>query len=280
LINVTELYSMSGIPFLLVDSFTNEPFRGNPAGVVLLDKPADATWMQAVAMEMNQAETAFISPQEGGFSLRWFTPTVEVDLCGHATLASAHVLWQTGRLPSSIPVRFHTRSGWLTCVRVSDEIEMDFPALASEAVNAPTGLFSALGIRKGEVFDNRMDFLVVVDGEQVVRSMRPEMAGLLVLPSRGVIVTAAAEAAQNYDFVSRFFAPQSGIPEDPVTGSTHCALGPFWSRRLKKNPVRGYQASARGGYVTVEVREDRVRLRGNAITVVSGELAAAPRTQQ
>jgi predicted PhzF superfamily epimerase YddE/YHI9 len=125
-----------------------------------------------------------------------------------------------------------------------------------------------------------MDFLVVVDGEQVVRSMRPEMAGLLVLPSRGVIVTAAAEAAQNYDFVSRFFAPQSGIPEDPVTGSTHCALGPFWSRRLKKNPVRGYQASARGGYVTVEVREDRVRLRGNAITVVSGELAAAPRTQQ
>jgi PhzF family phenazine biosynthesis protein len=263
---------MSRIPFFLVDSFTNTPFRGNPAGVVLLDSPADAAWMQAVAMEMNQAETAFVHPMEGGFGLRWFTPTVEVDLCGHATLASAHVLWQSSRLRPEQAARFHTRSGWLTCRRVGDEVEMDFPAVPVEPVEPPRDVLDALGVASAKVLRNKMDYMVVLDAEQAVRDLRPNYPAVAQIPCRGVIVTAAASSS-DFDFVSRFFAPQSGIPEDPVTGSAHCALGSYWSQVLAKNPVRGYQASPRGGFVTVTVRGERVLLRGSAVTVVTGELS-------
>jgi PhzF family phenazine biosynthesis protein len=263
---------MPRVPFFLVDSFTTKPFQGNPAGVVLLDSLADPAWMQAVAMEMNQAETAFVHPMEGGFGLRWFTPTVEVDLCGHATLASAHVLWQTGRLKPEQSARFHTRSGWLTCQHVGAEVEMDFPAMRVETVEQPPGLFDALGVRSAKVLRNKMDYMLVLDAEQAVRDLRPNYAAVAQIPCRGVIVTAAAPSS-DYDFVSRFFAPQSGIPEDPVTGSAHCALGPYWAQVLNKNPVRGYQASPRGGFVTVTVRGERVLLRGSAVTVVTGELS-------
>jgi PhzF family phenazine biosynthesis protein len=262
---------MARIPFFLVDSFTSMPFQGNPAGVVILERPAEPAWMQAVGMEMNQAETAFLHLIEGGYGLRWFTPTVEVDLCGHATLASAHILWQTGRLKPEQPARFHTRSGWLTCNRVGDEVEMDFPAKPVEPVESPHRLFQALGITAGQVFRNKMDYMIVLGSEQAVRELKPDHAAVAKTPCRGIIVTASARGS-DYDFVSRFFAPQSGIPEDPVTGSAHCALGPYWAKVLEKNPLRGYQASQRGGFVTVTVRGDRVLLRGSAVTVVAGEL--------
>lgn len=263
------------LPFFLVDSFTTTPFHGNPAGVVLLERGAPAEWMQSVAMEMNQAETAFVHPVEGGFNLRWFTPTVEVDLCGHATLATAHVLWQAGRLAPDRPARFDTRSGWLICTRVPDEITMDFPAKPAEPSDTPAGLLSALGVSEAKVFFNSMDYLLILNTEAAVRGLRPDFTALASVYCRGVIVSAAASGGRDYDFVSRFFAPQSGITEDPVTGSAHCTLGPYWSEVLTKNPVLGYQASPRGGYVAATVMGNRVLLRGQAVTVVAGELKSA-----
>jgi PhzF family phenazine biosynthesis protein len=262
---------MMGVPIVQVDAFTDRAFAGNPAAVCVLPEPADEGWMQAVAREMNLAETAFLHRQGDGFALRWFTPAVEVDLCGHATLASAHVLWEDGHLPGGEQARFHTRSGLLTAERHGDQIELDFPAEPAETVAPPTGLVEALGVTPGYVGRNRLDYLVEVASEELVRGLRPDFTALKRIPTRGVIVTAPAASAE-YDFVSRFFAPRAGIDEDPVTGSAHCCLGPFWQGRLGKDTLIGYQASARGGVVHVRVVPPRVRLGGQAVTVLRGEL--------
>ena len=261
-------------PFFLIDAFTDRPFAGNPAGVCLADAARDHLWMQAAAAEMNQAETAFVRPRpDGDWDLRWFTPTVEVDLCGHATLASAHALWETGRAAPDRPVRFHTRSGILTCVRAAGRIEMDFPAEPAVPVQSPAEEAFTLGATPVFVGRNRMDMLVVLGTAAEVRELAPDLAEVAKIKARGVIVTAKSDRA-DADFVSRFFAPQSGVAEDPVTGSAHCCLGPYWRAELGKDDLVGYQASNRGGFVAVRCVGNRVILGGNAVTVVTGELRA------
>lgn len=254
-----------------VDAFTDKPFAGNPAAVCLLQETAVASWMQAVAAEMNLSETAFLVPQADGFDLRWFTPTVEVDLCGHATLASAHVLWQTGRLAAEAEARFHTRSGLLTAVLAQNWITLNFPAKPETPSEIPPGLAKALGVEPVYVGRNAFDYIVEVESETAVRTLTPDHVALRALPVRGIIVTAQAETAE-LDFVSRFFAPGSGIDEDPVTGSAHCCLGPYWADKLGKTEFTAYQASPRGGLIRVSVIGDRVLLQGQAVTIFQGTL--------
>jgi PhzF family phenazine biosynthesis protein len=263
-----------GLRITQVDAFTDTPFAGNPAAVCLLPAPRDEGWMQSVAREMNLSETAFLVRAADGYDLRWFTPSVEVALCGHATLASAHVLWEDGHLPPARQARFHTKSGLLTGDRAGRWIELDFPAKREEPASAPAGLAEALGVTPTYVGKNQFDYLVEIDGEVAVRRLTPNHAALAALPVRGVIVTSRADSS-GYDFVSRFFAPGSGIPEDPVTGSAHCALGPYWQSRLGKRDLVAYQASPRGGVVRVRVEGDRVKLGGTAVTVLKGELLGA-----
>lgn len=254
-----------------VDAFTNAPFRGNPAAVCIMNEPASETWMQAVAAEMNLSETAFLHPVGEAWSLRWFTPTMEIDLCGHATLASAHVLWSTARLRESEPAVFRTQvSGVLTCVRQGPSIAMDFPARTTREGGAPAGLLDALGCDADWVGMAGQDAFVEVANAERVKALRPDFARLAGLPIRGVIVT-ARESGEVYDFVSRFFVPAAGIDEDPVTGSAHCALATHWGTRLGKKEMRGWQASARGGEVGVRWNGDRVELTGQAVTVWRGE---------
>ncbi len=260
-----------GVPIYQVDAFTDEPFRGNPAAVCLLSGPRDEAWMQAVAREMNLSETAFLYEQEDAFSLRWFTPAVEVELCGHATLASAHILWEIGRLDPERQARFHTLSGLLTAARKGGAIEMDFPATPEAPTSAPAGLEEALGVTPRYVGMSRFDYLVEVESEGVVKNLKPDFSKLKALSVRGVMVTSASRSG-DYDFVSRFFAPGAGIDEDPVTGSAHCCLGPFWSSRFGKDEMVAYQASARGGLLRVRVEGKRVHLGGAARTVLQGEL--------
>jgi PhzF family phenazine biosynthesis protein len=263
-------------PIVQVDAFSAKAFGGNPAAVCVLQEPREEAWMANVAMEMNLSETAFLYAREDGFQLRWFTPSVEVDLCGHATLASAHVLWTEGYLDLNTAARFHTKSGVLTCERRGDWIEMDFPAKAEQTAEAPPQLADALGTELKYVGRNQFDYLVEVADEQTLRGLKPQHHLLRQLPVRGVIATARGDG--EYDFVSRFFAPGSGIDEDPVTGSAHTALAPFWSARLGKTEMTGFQASPRGGVVKVRVgagaEEGRVYLSGQAITVQRGELLA------
>lgn len=254
-----------------VDAFADRMFTGNPAAVCLLDAPRDAAWMQAVAMEMALSETAFLEPRGDEWGLRWFTPAVEVDLCGHATLASAHVLWQDGHLPESATARFHTRSGLLTARREGDWISMDFPAKPSLPAPAPDGLAEALGAQPVAIVRSHFDYVVELESEAVVRGLQPDQGRLAGVEARGVIVTARGESGE-YDFVSRFFAPRVGVPEDPVTGSAHCALAPYWAGLLGREQMTGYQASARGGVVRVRVDGDRVHLGGQAVTVLRGTL--------
>lgn len=261
-----------GLEIFQVDAFTDRPFTGNPAAVCVLPQARDEKWMQNVALEMNLSETAFLVKQADGFDLRWFTPTVEVDLCGHATLASAHVLWEKGYLKPDEQARFHTRSGLLLAVRKDGWIELDFPLEPEEQTDAPAGLTESLGVTPKYVGKTRFDYLVEVESEETIRQLKPDMRKLATLPVRGVMVTSAS-SSKDYDFVSRFFAPGAGIDEDPVTGSAHCCLGPFWGSRLGKTEVTGYQASVRGGFVRVRMNRDRVVLRGKAVTVLRGELA-------
>jgi PhzF family phenazine biosynthesis protein len=258
------------IPMYIVDAFTDRPFAGNPAAVCLLEREAEDGWMQRVASEMNLSETAFLQPANDGYGLRWFTPGTEVDLCGHATLASAHVLWETGRLKPTESARFHSRSGLLTVERGRDSMTMDFPAKPPTRSPEYDDLATVLGVSAKYIGKNGTDLLVEVEGEPALRGIRPDFARLAEYRARGVIVTARADH-QSYDFVSRFFAPRSGVPEDPVTGSAHCCLGPYWSERLGKRDLVGYQASARGGFVRISVRGERVHLGGNAVTVLTGE---------
>jgi len=255
----------------LVDAFSDGPGSGNPAGVCPLDAEPDAAWMQLVARELNQAETAFLWPAGDGFGLRWFTPTLEVDLCGHATLAAAHVVWSEGLLAPGLPARFHTQSGVLTCARLDDgRVEMDFPEEAPAPREAPARLADVLRVEPRWVGANRMDWFVELADASAVRALAPDPRAVAALGLRGLIVTARAETGADHDFVSRFFAPQSGVPEDHVTGSAHCALAPFWCARLGRGVLTGFQASARGGRVEVEPRAGRVRLRGGARTTLAG----------
>lgn len=260
------------VPLYQVDAFTDRPFGGNPAAICLLAKPAEAGWMQRVAAEMNLSETAFLVPADEGYGLRWFTPAVEVELCGHATLAAAHILWQTGRLARSAPARFFTRSGELGARRRGDWIELDFPSEPVEPCSEPAGLAEALGVPLRFVGRNRMDILTEVADESALRSLDPDMAALARVETRGVIVTAPAQS-EGFDFVSRFFAPAAGVPEDPVTGSAHCALAPYWGGKQNKTELVGFQASARGGVVRVTLAGERVLLGGQAVTVLRGTLA-------
>ncbi|MFC4111727.1 PhzF family phenazine biosynthesis protein [Nonomuraea zeae] len=255
-----------------VDAFTDTAFKGNPAAVCLLDSPVTDRWMQSVASEMNLSETAFLL----GDSLRWFTPAVEVTLCGHATLATAHVLYSTGA--ASGPVEFSTASGTLTVNRLPDGmITMDFPAKESNPAPLPAGLEKALGVAPVHVSKSHLDLLVEVESEETVRSLAPDIGALAAVDARGVIVTARGTET---DFVSRFFAPNVGVPEDPVTGSAHCALSPYWSARLGRASLTGAQLSARGGLVRVRHDGDRVHLAGHAVTIASGTLHVPPAPAQ
>jgi PhzF family phenazine biosynthesis protein len=260
-----------GQSLVQVDAFADRAFSGNPAAVLVLPGAAEEAWMQSVASEMNLSETAFVHPESDGFRLRWFTPTMEVDLCGHATLAAAHVLWENGSLPAQVSLRFFTRSGVLTATRQGPWIELDFPAEFEEYCAAPSELTEALGVAMHYVGKNRFDYLIEVESEAVVRQLEPDLSLLESIPARGFIITSRS-ALGEYDFVSRFFAPSAGVREDPVTGSAHCCLAPFWATRLGKDEMVGYQASVRGGIVRVRVEGDRVVLGGKAVTVFRGEL--------
>jgi PhzF family phenazine biosynthesis protein len=261
-----------GLKIVQVDAFADRPFAGNPAAVCVLPAPRDEG-MQSVAREMNLSETAFLHPENGGYRLRWFTPGAEVALCGHATLASAHVLWEDGLLPRDGQARFHTKSGLLTADRRGDWIELDFPATPPAAATAPPGLIAALRVASPPRWVGRstFDYLVELESEAHVSSLTPDLMALGRVEARGVSVTARA-TTPGYDFVSRFFAPAVGVPEDPVTGSAHCALAPFWGERLGRTTMTAYQASARGGVVRVRLGGDRVVLGGQAVTVLRGEL--------
>jgi len=286
-------------PIVQVDAFTARPFAGNPAAVCLLERPRDEEWLRNVAREMNLSETAFLLPAGGGrpgdFHLRWFTPATEVDLCGHATLAAAHVLWEEGRIAPGAEIRFQTRSGLLTARREDDGwITLDFPAKPPSPAPPAIGLLESLRLGEAQVLytgRNDFDYLVEVDSEEAVKNLRPDLGLLGTVEARGVIVTAAAggvgtatstgavgaaatgrDLAAGYDFVSRFFAPRVGVPEDPVTGSAHCCLGPYWGERLGRREMAGRQVSARGGLVRVHLAGDRVHLGGQAVTVLRGEL--------
>lgn len=256
-----------------VDAFTADPFTGNPAAVCVLPRAAEAGWMQRVAREMNLSETAFLVRQDDAWQLRWFTPTVEVDLCGHATLAAAHVLWEERHLEPGTQARFDTKSGRLSADRRGRLIEMDFPAQPEAPVSPPEALIDALQVRATHVGKSRTDFLVEVATEAEVRAVAPDFTRLRECRARGVIVTSRATSA-GCDFVSRFFAPAAGVDEDPVTGSAHCCLAPYWSARLAKSEMVGRQLSARGGEVRVRLAGDRVQLGGLAVTVLRGELLA------
>ncbi len=261
------------VPLFHVDAFADQPFSGNPAAVCLLPGECDARWMQQVAAEMNLSETAFLHREGDGYRLRWFTPAVEVDLCGHATLASAHVLWQGGHAPPGEPIRFRTRSGVLTALRGGEDIELDFPQERAEPAAAPAGLAAGLGVPLLYAGRNRFDFLVEVESEAALRALAPDFRVLARVPARGILVTSRS-ADPRFDFVSRAFFPAIGVNEDPVCGSAHCCLGPFWAGRLGKDALVGYQASARGGVVRVRLARGRAFLGGRAVIVARGELVA------
>lgn len=260
-----------GIEMIQVDAFTDEAFGGNPAAVCFLPEAKDDDWMQSVAREMNLSETAFLLRGQDGFSLRWFTPEVEVDLCGHATLASAHALWEEGVALPSAPLRFYTRSGLLGAKKREGIIELDFPATPEAPCASPLGLALALGAEPTYIGHSAYDYLVLLRDAEAVRRLSPDMGLLKKVSARGIIVTALSDDSR-FDFVSRFFAPAAGIDEDPVTGSAHCCLGPFWQARLGKTAMVAFQASARGGVVRVEVAGDRVRIGGHAVTVMKADL--------
>ncbi len=255
-----------------VDAFAHAPFAGNPAAVCLLPEAREDGWMQHVALEMNLSETAFLLEQDDGYSLRWFTPKVEVDLCGHATLASAHVLWQEDLLGSGEPARFHTRSGLLTAERREGGlIEIDFPALSVDEGEASEEMLAALGVTPKQVGMFGSKHLIEVESEEAVRGLRPDFASLRAMSGRGLAVTSVS-ASPEHDFVSRYFAPWVGIDEDPVTGSAHCALGPYWGKRLEKDRLTAFQASERGGLLHIHLRGERVSIGGRAVTISTGEL--------
>jgi PhzF family phenazine biosynthesis protein len=266
---------LMSIPIYTVDAFTREPFRGNPAAVCLLDSARPDAWMQSVAAEMNLSETAFlVRESQNCFALRWMTPTVEVDLCGHATLASAHILFEEGHVDRRRPICFSTHSGMLTASLNDDGmIELDFPAIPTAPLSdPPKKLLEAFDCEVTIASQGKFDFLLEVASETEVRKLQPNFSLLRTLDARGIIVTAIADTGKPYDFISRGFFPGSGIDEDPVTGSAHCMLGPYWMETLGTPIMTGYQASKRGGFVKLKVDGNRVHLFGHAVTTLKGSL--------
>ncbi|QPA30159.1 PhzF family phenazine biosynthesis protein [Thermaerobacillus caldiproteolyticus] len=255
----------------LINAFTDQPFTGNPAAVCVLPESKDAEWMQKVAKEINLPTTAFLEYTNGGFSLRWFTPTTEIPLCGHGTLASAYVLWEMGYIKAEHPVSFSTKSGILTATVKNGWIELDFPSAPDHEITASDKLIKALGVVPKYVEKNQLDYIVEVESEDIVKNLTPDIGSIAQLPIRGVIVTSRSSSGK-FDFISRFFSPAQGIVEDAVTGSAHCCLGPYWKRRLNKDEFIAYQASARGGMIKVKMSNNRVLLSGKAVTVLKGEL--------
>jgi len=259
------------IEIFQVDAFTNKAFSGNPAAICILKEPKEEGFMQSLAKEMNLSETAFLLEKEDGYSLRWFTPSMEIDLCGHATLASAYVLWENGNLSRDKEAKFYTKSGILKAKIVDNWIQLDFPALSQEPFDPPKGLIEALGIEPIYIGKSKSNYLIQVESEDEVRNMKPNYNEIMNIPMHGVMVTSISKSPE-YDFVSRFFAPEAGIFEDPVTGSAHCCLGPFWKGKLGKDTFMAYQASHRGGRLKVQVADDRVLLSGEAVMIFRGEL--------
>jgi PhzF family phenazine biosynthesis protein len=257
--------------FFQIDAFTDKPFAGNPAAVCILSNARSDEWMQKVAREMGLSETAFLLEQDDGFNLRWFTPAVEVDLCGHATLASAHILWETGILTPRHEARFHTKSGLLTANRGGEWIELNFPSEPEAPASVPDNLAQALGVPLLYVGRNRFDYLIECESADIIRGMTPDLTLLNTISSRGFMVTSLSDD-ERYDFISRFFAPGAGINEDPVTGSAHCCLGPYWAQRLGKKEMTAFQASPRGGVLKIRVEDDRVFISGRAVTVMQGKI--------
>lgn len=262
---------MSGIRLIQVDAFSDRPFSGNPAAICLLEEDVDSEWMQSLAEEMNLSETAFVRPLDEGFGLRWFTPVAEVDLCGHATLASAHVLWSEGLAATDAPIQFHTRSGVLPCRKQGETIELDFPTTPPSEAEPPDGLCDSLGVHPTYCGKTQFDTLLIVETEDTVRSLSPDFTRLREFPTRGIIVSSACRDPA-IDFISRYFAPAFGIDEDPVTGSAHCCLGPYWAEELGKTKLNAFQSSQRGGHVRVSVEGGRTLLGGKAVTVMRGEI--------
>jgi len=252
-----------------VDAFTDTPFKGNPAAVCILDSEPPVKWMQDVANEMNLAETAFLVPMDNDYKLRWFTPESEIDLCGHATLASAHILWEKGYLKKETEAVFNTKSGLLTAKYNEGWIELNFPATPEKKADVPPELTEALAVNPVYTGKSIFDYLIEVESEDEVKNIRPDFTKLMKMQMRGVIVTAKSS---EYDFISRFFAPEIGIFEDPVTGSSHCCLGPYWKKKLGKDKFIAYQASKRGGMLKVQVSGERVLISGKAVTVIEGVL--------
>lgn len=257
--------------YFIVNAFTESPDGGNQAAVCIVEKMLHENLMQEIASDFGLPETAFIEKKDGVFGLRWFTPKVEVDLCGHATLAGAHILWEQGSVKPDSEINFDTKSGVLTVNKENGLYIMDFPREDAVETECPEELKKGLGIDPVFTGKNRFDYITEAESEDIVRNLVPDLELLGKLDSRGVIVTAVSNSRE-YDFVSRFFAPSAGIPEDPVTGSAHCCLGPYWSKRLNKTKLTGYQASKRGGFVYIEQLEKRVLLGGKAVTFSSGKL--------
>lgn len=254
-----------------VDAFTSKPFSGNPAAVCITDSPLNDELMQNIALENNLSETAFLYPEKNGYNLRWFTPAVEVDLCGHATLASAHVIWEVNKFPHDKEISFYTKSGELNASYTKDGIQLDFPSKVAEEVTAPDGLLDALGVNARFVGKSKFDYIVHVNSADEVRNCNPNHSELKKLPVRGVIITAESDD-EKYDFISRFFAPGAGVEEDPVTGSAHCTLTPYWAKKLHQTEMRAYQASKRGGELLVRFNGERTNLIGKAVTMMKFEL--------
>jgi PhzF family phenazine biosynthesis protein len=262
------------IPLYIIDAFTDRAFAGNPASVCFLESWPEDNWLAKLAAEMNHSETAYLVPKGSDFELRWFTPAVEVDLCGHATLASAAALYHGGRVPRAQAITFHTRSGALTATPHGEEIELDFPVTPAEPAAPPNGLLEALGVAACNVGRSKFDYLVEVASDEVLRGIKPDFRALAAVECRGVIVTARSSDPA-FDFVSRFFAPRAGVDEDPVTGSAHCTLAAYWHERLGKSEFRAYQTSQRGGILGVRFAGSRVQLSGRATIVLEGRLTAA-----
>lgn len=254
-----------------VDAFTTEAFGGNPAAVCILEEEKEDSWLQNLASEMNLSETAFLYSQEEGYNLRWFTPQTEIDLCGHATLASAHVLWETDRLEEEEIAKFQTHSGLLKAEKNAGWIELDFPAQTEEEVQPPAELIEALEVEPEYVGRSKFDYLIEVENEGIISDLSPNFSLLCQVETRGVIVTSRSKS-DKYDFASRFFAPGIGVNEDPATGSSHCCLGPFWQKKLGKDELLACQLSDRGGSLKVEVNNNRVHLGGKAATIFAGQL--------
>ncbi|WP_416150179.1 PhzF family phenazine biosynthesis protein [Salipaludibacillus sp. HK11] len=253
----------------ILNTFTDQAFKGNPAAVCMLREKKDSSWMQSIAKEMNLPVTAFINQFKNDYYLRWFTPSMEIPICGHGTLASSFFLWEKGYVKKEKNIAFHTKSGVLKSQLIDNWVKLEFPSILEEKIIAPDLLINALGVEPTYVGKNQFDYLVELKSEDIVRNLIPNINLIAQLPVRGVIVTSHSNS-NDFDFVSRFFSPAQGLNEDYVTGSAHCCLGPYWKSRLQKSEFTAYQASDRGGIIKVKLIDDKVLLSGKAVIVFEG----------